>query len=60
MAKDACGIPPAQVALSSANALLTLIRVSFPLLYEDELPAHVYPGHDVQQSGLRRAWADVR
>jgi hypothetical protein len=32
IAKDACGILPAQLALGSANVLLTMIRVSFPLL----------------------------
>ena len=30
IAKDACGVPPAQVALSSACVLLTMIQVSFP------------------------------
>ena len=29
IAKDACGIPPAQVALGSASVLLTMIRVRF-------------------------------
>ena len=32
IAKDACGIPPAQIALGSASTLLTMIRVHFPLL----------------------------
>jgi hypothetical protein len=32
IAKDACGIPPAQIALGSASTLLTMIRVRFPLL----------------------------
>jgi hypothetical protein len=37
IAKDACGIPPAQIALGSASTLLTMIRVRFPpLLLEDE------------------------
>jgi hypothetical protein len=30
VAKDACGIPPAQIALGSASALLTMIRVPPP------------------------------
>ena len=30
LAKDACGVPPAQIALGSAVALLTMIRVRFP------------------------------
>jgi hypothetical protein len=41
VAKDACGIPPAQVAFSSASVLLTMIRVRLSLLREDELLAHV-------------------
>ena len=32
LAKDACAIPPAQLALGSASVLLTIIRVHFPLL----------------------------
>ena len=34
IAKDACGIPPAQVALGSASVLLTMIRVRFFLSRE--------------------------
>ena len=30
IAKDVCGIPPAQIALGSASTLLTMIRVGFP------------------------------
>jgi hypothetical protein len=30
IAKDACGIPPAQIALGSASTLLTMIRVRPP------------------------------
>ena len=50
--KDACGIPPAQIALGSACTLLTMIRVHF-LLYQDELLTDVYQGHDGQLRGLR-------
>jgi hypothetical protein len=53
IAKDACGIPPAQLALGSASVLLTMIRVSFLLLRQVKPPTDVYLGHDVQQSGLR-------
>jgi hypothetical protein len=35
IAKDACGFPPAQVALGSASGLLTMIRARFPLFCED-------------------------
>ena len=50
IAKDACGIPPAQIALGSASTLLTMIRVCFPLLLRlDELTLTlVYLGHDGQ------------
>ena len=32
LAKDTCGVPPAQVAFGSAVVLLTLIKASPPLL----------------------------
>ena len=39
LAKDTCGIPPAQIALGSAAILLTMIRVRLlPLHFEDEIP----------------------
>jgi hypothetical protein len=53
IAKDACGIPPAQIALGSASTLLTMIRVRFPLLlYKVQPLTHVYLGHLGQPSGL--------
>jgi hypothetical protein len=48
IAKGACGIPPAQIALGSASTLLTMIRVRFPVLREDDLLTHVHLGHDGQ------------
>ena len=30
IAKDTCGIPPAQIAFGSAGALLSMIRARFP------------------------------
>ena len=60
IAKDACGIPPAQVALGSASVLLTMIRARFPPLCNVKFLTHVYPGHDVQQSRVCRPWADLR
>jgi hypothetical protein len=41
IAKDTCGIPPAQIAFGSACVLLTMIRVRFVLLCQDELLTHV-------------------
>jgi hypothetical protein len=61
IAKDACGIPPAQIALGSASTLLTMIRVRFPLfLSKHQLLTHVYLGHLGQPSGLCRPWAELR
>jgi hypothetical protein len=53
IAKDACGIPPAQIALVSASTLLTMIRVRFFPLCEDGPLTRVYQGHDGQLSGFR-------
>ena len=41
IAKDACGIPPAQAVFGSAVALLIIIRVRFPLLCEGK-PSHLH------------------
>jgi hypothetical protein len=60
IAKDACGIPPAQIAFGSASVLLTMIRACFLLLCEDSRLIHVYLGHDGQRSGLCRPWAGLR
>jgi hypothetical protein len=61
IAKDACGIPPAQIALASASTLLTMIRVRSPLLpSRDQLLTHVYLGHFGQPSGLCRPRAELR
>jgi hypothetical protein len=46
IAKDACGVPPAQVAFSAASSLLTMIRACFSLLYEDT--PYVCLGHNGQ------------
>jgi hypothetical protein len=40
IAKDTCGIPPAQIAFASAIVLLAMIRVRFPFLCKDQLLAH--------------------
>ena len=59
IARDACGIPPAQIALGSACALLIMIRVDFPLC-EDGLVTDIYLGHYGQLSGLRRTREELR
>jgi hypothetical protein len=60
IAKDACGIPPAQIAFGTAHVLLIVIRVRSPLLSDDELPTDVYLGHDVKRSGFHRLWEVLR
>ena len=48
VAKDTCGVPPAQIALASACILLTAIKVC-PLSFLDGgLPTHVHAEHDGQ------------
>ena len=43
LAKDSCGIPPAQIALGSAAVLLTMIRVRFLRILEDGHLIRTYP-----------------
>ena len=52
LAKDTCGIPPAQIAFGAASILLTMIRVRFPLLCGEEFLTPAYLGHYGQQSGF--------
>ena len=62
IAKDACAIPPAQIAFGSASVLLTMIRVRFSPLCEDELPTHVVQdtmANDQDYVDLGQACADV-
>ena len=54
LAKDTCGIPPAQIALCSAVALLTMIRVRFPLLCDNEPLTVVYLGLHDKRTRLHR------
>ena len=53
IAKGACTVPLAQLALGSASALLTTIRVRFFLFRESEPLVHTDLGHDGQPGGLR-------
>ena len=41
LAKDTCGIPPAQIAIGSAVVLLNMIRVRLSLFCESELLTYV-------------------
>ena len=60
IAKDTCGIPPAQIAFGSASVLLSMIRACFPLLRQDGLLTRVSLGHNGQRSGFRRPWPGLR
>ena len=59
VAGSACPIHPAQIAISSANTLLTMIRVRSSSSLND-LPTHVYPGFRRQQRGLYQSWSLLR
>ena len=60
IAKDACAIPPAQVAFGSVCVLLTMIRVRSALFYDHKLQIHDYSGHHGQQKGVCRHWVNLR
>ena len=60
LAKDTCGIPPAQIAFGAASILLTMIRARFPSLSENEPLTNAHLGHSGELSGLRRPWAKLR
>lgn len=53
LAKDTCGIPPAQAAFGSASILLTAICVSFIHSAKDNVLTSRRLGHDGQRTGLR-------
>ena len=62
IAKDACGVPPAQVALSSASVLLTMIRVPFSLFCDENLLTRVFQdtvANDQDYVELGQACAEV-
>ena len=48
LAKDTCGIPPAQIALGSALLLLTMIRVYFPHMLRRQISDSHCLGHHGQ------------
>ena len=60
VAKDACGVPPAQIALGSACVLPTTIKVRSLLLLDGGLQIHVRLGYNGQQGRLRRSWIVLR
>ena len=46
LAKDTCGVPPAQIALGSACVLLTTIKVGSLSFLDDGHPIYVHLGHN--------------
>ena len=60
IAKDACAIPPAQIAFGSVSVLLTMIRVRSPAFCAYEFPIQVCSGHYGQRKGLRRHRINLR
>ena len=54
LAKDTCGVPPAQIVLGSALALLTMIRVRFPPPRDDDLLTPSDLGFHDKQTRLPR------
>ena len=60
IAKDTCGVAPAQIAFGSASVLLTMIRARFLPLCKDHLLTLLYPGYNGQRSGFRRPWPGLR
>lgn len=59
-AKDVCGFPPAQIALGSACALLTIIKVHSILFFDNQLLIHLDSEHHGQQTGLSRSRTVLR
>jgi hypothetical protein len=53
LAKDDCGIPPAQAVFGSVSALLCTIRVRSLLFSDDELLAHDHLGFHGERARLR-------
>ena len=59
LAKDTCGIPPAQIAFGSASVLLTMIRVLFLSLLENGLLTRVYPRTRCQTPRIMSTWGGL-
>ena len=53
-------IIPAKAVFGTVSVILTMIRVSLPLVYVDRLRTETRPGFDDQPGGLRRTWVGLR
>lgn len=60
LVKDTCGIPPAQAAIGTVSALLTMMKVRFLLFRDEKLLVHVHPGLYGQRTRLYRPRAVLR
>ena len=60
LAKDTCGIPPAQIAFGFAVALLAVIGVLPPPTLQRGTSDLVYRGFHDQRTRLRRTWNILR
>ena len=60
LAKELSSVTPAKAVFGSASILLTMIKVSFFLFYDDVTQTHAWPGHHGQQAGLCRTRARLR
>jgi len=59
LAKEVSSITPATAVFGSVSVLLTMIRVRFPLFFNDIFRVYMQPGLDGQQDRLRRARASL-
>ena len=60
LAKDSCGIPPAQAVFGVASVILTTIRVRLSPLCDENFLSCSRPGFVGQQTRLRGFWAGMR
>ena len=60
LAKEISDATPAKAVFGSVSAILSMIRVRFPLIYNNLPQVHVQSGLDDQRNRLRRARASLR
>ena len=56
LAKESCGILPAQAVFGSASAILTMIRVGLIRFYTMSPPVYICLGLHGKRTGLCRPW----
>ena len=60
LAKEVSSATPAKAVFGSVSAILSMIKVRFPLVSNHLLQVHVQSGLDDQRNRLRRARASLR